>query len=184
MWEKELEVIASIFKEEGMQAQVKWGADIYYHNNEMVVAAGGFKNYFSIWFYKGVFLKDEADKLINAQEGKTKGLRQWRFTSMDEIDVELIRAYVKEAMYIAEQKMALPTNEDTAPLTSPFFETYMQKNQRLNEQFTALAPYKQKEYLEHFEQAKREATKISRIEKAIPLILEGKGLNDKYKKQP
>lgn len=182
MWEKELDIISAIFKEEGMQPQLKWGTDIYYQNNEMVVACGGFKNYFSIWFYKGVFLQDEAKKLLNAQEGKTKGLRQWRFNSIDEIDIDLIRTYVKEAMYIAEQNMPLPKLETSLPADSMLFDGYLANNQALKDQFDLLAPYKRKEYIEYFETAKREATKINRIDKSIPLILEGKGLNDKYKK--
>ncbi len=182
MWEKEIDVVSTIFKEEGMQPQKKWGANIFYHNNEMVVACGGFKKYFSIWFYKGVFLKDEAKKLINAQEGKTKGLRQWRFTSIDEIDVELIRAYVKEAMYIAEQNLKLPELETNTPTNSLLFEEYLSKDETLKKQFELLTPYKQKEYIEYFELAKKETTKINRIEKSIPLILVGKDLHNKYKK--
>lgn len=183
MWENEIDVVSTIFKEEGMQSQRKWGADIFYHNNEMVVACGGFKNYFSIWFYKGVFLKDETNKLINAQEGKTKGLRQWRFNSIDQVDIELIRAYVKEAMHIAENNWKLPELETNIPTSSLLFEEYLLKDETLKKQFELLTPYKQKEYIEYFELAKKEATKLSRIERSIPLIREGKGLNDKYKKK-
>jgi len=59
---------------------------ITYNGKGMWSINGGFKNYFTIWFYNGVFLKDKYKLLVTASEGKTKSLRQWRFTSMDEID--------------------------------------------------------------------------------------------------
>ncbi|MGG5507943.1 MULTISPECIES: YdeI/OmpD-associated family protein [unclassified Myroides] len=180
-WDAELKLIEELFQSMDLDVREQWGTTIYYHNQEMVVAAGGFKNYFSIWFYKGVFLQDTQQKLINAQEGKTKGLRQWRFTSAQELDLELIRQYTEEAMAIAKQKRELPPN--TSPLIiDALFATALEEDPLLLEKFQALAPYKQKEYYAYFAEAKREATKQSRIAKAIPLILQGKGLNDKYKK--
>lgn len=180
-WEIELALIEELFQSMDLDVRVQWGANIYYHNQEMVVAAGGFKNYFSIWFYKGVFLQDTQQKLINAQEGKTKGLRQWRFTSAQEIDLELIRQYTEEAIAIAKQKRELPSN-NTPIIIDALFATALKEDLLLQEKFQALTPYKQKEYYAYFAEAKRETTKQSRIAKAIPLILQGKGLNDKYKK--
>ncbi|WP_378173280.1 YdeI/OmpD-associated family protein [Aquimarina sp. SS2-1] len=47
--------------------------------------------------------------------------------------------------------------------------------------FGKLTPFKQKEYKEYIATAKREATRISRVEKIIPMILKGIGLNDTYR---
>ena len=47
--------------------------------------------------------------------------------------------------------------------------------------FNNITPGKQREYCEHIASAKREATKQSRLDKIKPMILEGIGLNDKYK---
>lgn len=181
-WETEVATIEKIFQAMDLEVQPKWGTNIYYQNQEMVVAVGGFKNYFSIWFYKGVFLKDSHSKLINAQEGKTKGLRQWRFTSADQIDFLLIQAYVEEAIAIAKQKRSLPKEENKPQREVELFTIALQADPLLQEKFKALAPYKQKEYLIHFEEAKKETTKKNRIQKAIPLILHGLSLHDRYKK--
>jgi len=180
-WETELITIENIFRRLDLEVRIKWGSNIYYHNNEMVLAAGGFKNYFSIWFYKGVFMQDPQQKLINAQEGKTKGLRQWRFTSAEDIDIALIEQYVEEAIEIAKQKRSLP-KEKPQPITVELFNNRLKEDAQLNATFNSLAPYKQKEYLQHFKDTKRETTQINRINKAIPLILQGIGLHDKYKK--
>ena len=63
-----------------------------------MIGIGACNSYSGIWFFNGVFLKDKQKKLINAQEGVTKALRQWRFSSVDEIEPELIKAYIDEAI--------------------------------------------------------------------------------------
>lgn len=55
------------------------------------------------------------------------------------------------------------------------------KNSKLEASFNVLTPGKKREYIEHIISTKRDATKLKRLEKIIPLILEKKGLYDKYK---
>lgn len=85
-WDEELALIAAIFDKTPLEKSIKWGADVFTCNGKNVVSYGGFKDYFTIWFYNGVFLEDKFKVLINAQDGKTKSLRQWRFKSKNEID--------------------------------------------------------------------------------------------------
>ncbi len=47
--------------------------------------------------------------------------------------------------------------------------------------FKAFTSSRQRELAEHISFAKREATKQSRIEKIVPMILDGVGLHDKYR---
>lgn len=77
-------------------------------NGKNVVSIAGFKNFFAIWFFQGALLSDSENKLINAQEGKTKLMRQWRFTSKEQINEDQIRRYIAEAIRIetSEQKKA------------------------------------------------------------------------------
>jgi uncharacterized protein YdeI (YjbR/CyaY-like superfamily) len=70
---------------------------VYTYNGKNIFGITGFKNHFAIWFYKGVDLKDNGKVLVNAQEGITKSLRQWRFTSKSEINEKLILEYIEEA---------------------------------------------------------------------------------------
>jgi uncharacterized protein YdeI (YjbR/CyaY-like superfamily) len=56
------------------------------------------KNFFTLWFFNGVFLEDEKKHLVIANEGVTKSMRQQRFTSKDEINEATILAYIKEAI--------------------------------------------------------------------------------------
>lgn len=85
-WSEELSKLKTILNKSGLETAFKWGIDVYTYNGKNIVSCAGFKNHFTLWFYNGVFLKDLDSVLENAQKGKTKSLRQWRFTSIEEID--------------------------------------------------------------------------------------------------
>lgn len=99
-WKLELETLKIIISKTELVETTKWGGPVFTLNGKNVIGILGFKNYFAIWFYKGVLLKDESKVLINAQEGITKSLRQWRFTSKNEIDETLLLTYISEAIAI------------------------------------------------------------------------------------
>jgi len=179
-WEEELLFLKSIIDKTELVETIKWGGPVYVFNKKNVVGIGGFKEYFKIWFFNGVFLKDEKKKLINAQEDKTKSLRQWRFTSKEEVNETEVLAYILEAIENEKQgKIIKPSKKET--IVSELLEKEMSQNKVLAEAFQKFSPYKQYEFLEYIETAKQEKTKLSRIEKVIPMILENIGLNDKYR---
>lgn len=101
-WTAELNLLKEIIAQTELVETFKWGGPVYVLNGKNVLGIAGFKSYFGIWFYNGVFLKDENNVLINAQEGVTKSLRQWRFHDIAEINTESILLYIKEA--IANEK--------------------------------------------------------------------------------
>lgn len=181
-WTEELAFLKSIIQKAGLKMTIKWGAEVYTHKGKNVVSYYGFKNYFALWFYNGVFLEDKHKVLVNAQEDKTKALRQWRFTSMDDVDEKLILNYIHEAIKNEDEgKVWKP--EKTTELTIPeALKQAFSSDNEIEKAFNKLTFYKQKEYVEHIESAKREETKLARIDKIIPMILKGIGLNDKYKK--
>ncbi|RKS25226.1 uncharacterized protein YdeI (YjbR/CyaY-like superfamily) [Flavobacterium endophyticum] len=179
-WEEELEYLKSIIIKTELVEMVKWGAPVYTLNNKNVLAIGGFKNFFTIWFYNGVFLKDSKKVLVNANEGVTKALRQWHFQSKEEIDEKLVLSYIQEA--IENEKAGIsskPAKKEA--IVSEFMEEHFKSDMALKKAFELFTPFKQREFLEYIETAKQEKTKISRFEKIKPMILEGIGLNDKYR---
>ena len=178
-WENEIEQLHAIIRKTSLVETTKWGGSVYTHKNKNVVGIGGFKSYFGIWFYNGVFLKDEKKLLINANEENTKSLRQMRFTSVNEIDEKLILYYINEAIEIEEKGLFIP-KEKKETIIPELLQNEMDKNQELLSKFNAFSPYKQREFIEHLTSAKQEKTQLARLEKIIPLIVEGKGLNDKY----
>ena len=182
LWETELEVLKDIIIKTELVETTKWGGIVYTFNKRNVIGLGGFKDYFTIWFYNGVFLKDEQKLLINAQEGVTKNLRQWRFTSKDEINEKLILTYIAEAIENEKQgKISKPQKKEA--IVSAFFENELETNPDLKLAFQKFTPYKQKEFIEYIETAKQEKTKLVRMEKIRPMIMENIGLNDGYRKK-
>lgn len=99
-WSVELEELRCIITESGLKETTKWGMPVFTFNDKNIIGIAGFKNFFTIWFFKGVQMTDPQKVLINAQEGTTKSMRQWRFTSKEQIDKELLISYIKEAIAI------------------------------------------------------------------------------------
>lgn len=180
-WKEELEFLRNIIDQTELVKTKKWGGEVYTINNGNVLSLAPFKNYVSLWFFNGVFLSDPYAVLGNSQEGKTKALRHWQFTSVKEMDEKKIAEYIQEA--IENEKKGLKWKpEKLEELVLPdLLSKAMKADSDLNKAFSALTPFKQKEYAEYIEMAKREQTKADRLEKIRPLIMAGKGLNDQYR---
>jgi uncharacterized protein YdeI (YjbR/CyaY-like superfamily) len=168
-WKGALVRLRKILNSTELEETVKWGAPCYTIDGKNVVGVGAYKAYCGLWFFQGALLADKRNLLINAQDGKTKALRQWRFQSTSEIDARLIKAYVKEA--IKPERVEL----------LPELAGALRADKKTRGGFEALTPGKQREYASHIADAKREATKLSRLEKVLPMIRDGKGLHDKYR---
>lgn len=178
-WSEELELLKSVIVKTELVETTKWGGIVYVLNGKNVLGIGGFKNYFTIWFFNGALLLDKKKALVNAQEGVTKSLRQWRFSSKEEVDEAAVLEYINEAITNEKQgKNSKPQKKE--PILSELFQKELEADTNLADAFLKFSPYKQYEFLEYIETAKREETKRSRIEKIKPMIKHNIGLNDKY----
>ena len=177
----ELSLLRQIIIQTELEETLKWNAPVYALDGKNVLGLGAFKNHFGIWFFNGVFLKDEKKLLSSAQE-KTKGLRQMRFESIKDIDKTAVLAYINEA--IENQKLGKeikPEKKGKTVVLPKELKDFLKTDASVNESFNSLTPFKQREYAEYIDTAKRTETKQARLEKIIPMILKGIGLNDKYK---
>ena len=176
----ELMLLRDIILKTGLKEEIKWGGPIYTMDGKNILAIGSFKNFLTIWFHQGVFLTDPAKVLVTASEG-TRGLRQWRFSSMKDIKPALVKKYILEA--IANHKAGKEIKPERKPqLDTPAeYAAAFKKDKALKDAFSKLTPGKQREYFEHVLMAKTEDTRVRRVEKSIPMIKKGVGLNDKYK---
>lgn len=177
---KQLEVLRSIIHDCGLGETYKWAFPTYTLGKKNVVALGSFKEHYAIWFFQGVYLRDQAKVLTNAQAGKTRAMRHWKFAPTDILEEDLIKTYVLEAIdnslagkeVKAERKKGYKMPQELAEAL---------KNKDLHSHFYALTEAKQREYANYISEAKQEKTKLTRITKITPMILECKGLNNKYK---
>ncbi len=183
-WREPLEKLREILQQTKLTETIKWGAPVYTLNNKNVVGLAAFKKHYALWFFNGTSLIQNTALLHNAQEGKTKALRQIRFTEKDNLPVDTLKKYVEEAIDLQEKGIAKPVK--TAKKSLPYPEVIkraFEEDKKLEASFKALTPGRQREYLEHIHSAKQEKTKERRLQKNIPLILAGRGLHDKYKKK-
>ncbi|WP_027391757.1 YdeI/OmpD-associated family protein [Aquimarina latercula] len=181
-WKKSLELLRSIMISTEMKETIKWGTPTYTIDGKNVIGLTAFKSYVGIWFHQGVFLKDDQGKLINAQEGKTKGLRQWRFSSYEEIEKDLVLQYVLEAIQNQKDGKEIIIKKPSTNINVPEeLKVILEANKDLKNSFEKLPRFKQKEYAEYITNAKRDTTKATRLEKITPMILRGVGLGDKYR---
>jgi uncharacterized protein YdeI (YjbR/CyaY-like superfamily) len=161
---------------------VKWGMPTYTFDNKNLIGIGAFKNYVSMWFFQGSLLKDKYQLLKNSQEGKTKAMRQIHFKTIGEINKNKLLEYILETIENQKNGLVIKPQKNTKPIIIPDeLGEVFNINKKLEASFKELTPGKQREYTDYIESAKRDSTKKSRIEKIIPLVLEKKGLYDKYK---
>jgi uncharacterized protein YdeI (YjbR/CyaY-like superfamily) len=181
IWQAEQKRLREILLSTELTEEVKWGGPCYTCDGQNVVGIGGFNSYFGLWFHQGVLLEDKKKVLINAQEGTTRALRQWRMHSANDIKPSMIKAYVKEAVSLVRQGKKIGPQKKKPLVVPPELQQALAKNAKARKGFDALRPGLQREYTDHIASAKREETKQKRIEKILPMVAAGRGLNDKYR---
>lgn len=178
-WEKELALLRTIVLECGLTEELKWGCPCYTFEKTNVVLIHDFKEYCAFLFFKGALLHD-ANGILIQQTKNVQAARQVRFTNVKEI-VKLkktLKAYIYEAIEVEKAGLKVNLKKTTEYSIPEEFQNKLKKNATLKTAFKALTPGRQRGYLLYFSAPKQSKTRESRIEKYIPQILKGKGLND------
>ena len=184
---EELIKLRTILLKTPLNETIKWGMPTYTHSKKNVVGIGAFKDWSCLWFHDGALLKDNKEFLINAQEGKTKALRQWRFANVHEIIEEDIWPYIHEAIDNAAKGLTVSFEKkkriEKIDLTScASLNNALKKDKALRITFKKLTKAQQRDYLEYIKEPKRESTRETRINKILPLISIGKPIAALWKK--
>lgn len=180
-WRKEFESLRTIVLNCGLAEELKWGHPCYTFDGKNVVLIHGFKEYCALLFMKGALLKDPRRILIQQTENVQAG-RQVRFANLQEI-VKLravLKAYVQEAIEVEKSGRQVKHKETSEFKVPDEFKKRLNENPALRAAFEALTPGRQRGYLLYFAAPKQSQTRESRIDKSIPLIFDGMGLNDEY----
>ena len=178
-WQKELEQLRMIVLDCGLAEELKWGVPCYTLQKSNVVLIHVFKEYCALLFFKGALLKDVNSILIQQTEN-VQAARQIRFTSTREIVKmeRIVKAYIYEAIEVEKAGLKVELKKTTEFSIPEEFQKKLNKMPVLKTAFKALTPGRQRAYLLYFSAPKQSKTRESRIEKYMPLILDGKGLND------
>ena len=169
-WKEEVMLLRELALASGLAETIKWGGPCYTKGGQNILGLAAFKNYACIWFFQGALLKDEKGYLMNAQEGKTKALRQWRFTSLQEIKKAPIKAYIKEAITNSEKGLKIKAAPKT-PLPLPIELQQAMKDKTFKSKWEALSPSHRREYCEYILEAKKEETRLRRAEKCVKAVM-------------
>ena len=178
-WQKETELMRIIALDCGLTEVLKWGCPCYTLHNSNIVLIHVFKEYCAFLFFKGALMDDPEGILIQQTEN-VQAARQIRFTNLKEI-VKLkatLKAYIFAAIEVEKAGLKVPMKKASEYKVPEEFQNKLDENTGLKTAFEALTPGRQKGYLYYFSQPKLSKTRESRIEKYIPQILIGKGLED------
>lgn len=178
-WEDELKLLRQIVLDCQLTEELKWGVPCYMLKESNIVLIHVFKDYCALLFFKGSLLKDTKGILVQQTKNVQAG-RQLRFTSAAEIEKlkPVIKAYIFEAIEVEKAGLKVEMVKHTELEYPEEFQTKLDKNKALKSAFEALTPGRQRGYNLYFSAAKQAKTREARVEKSIPLILKGKGLDD------
>jgi uncharacterized protein YdeI (YjbR/CyaY-like superfamily) len=138
------------------------------------------KEYCALLFCKGALLKDTHGLLIKAGEN-TQAARQIRLTSLQEIVEKeaILKAYLQQAIEVEKAGLEVVYKKISEFKVPGELQKKLEESPALKTAFAALTPGRQRGYFLYFSAPKQAKTREARIEKCLPRILEGKGLNDR-----
>ena len=175
-WQEELEKLRKISLACGLTEELKWGKPCYTFQNSNIVILQGFKEFCALLFTKGALLKDAKGVL---KKFGWQAARRIPFTNVRVIvEMEpILKAYIREAMEAERAGLKVTYKRNPEPVPEEL-QNKLDENPALKTAFRALTPGRQRGYILYFSAAKQSKTRESRIEKWMPQILNGKGLND------
>ncbi|SIQ06310.1 YdeI/OmpD-associated family protein [Chryseobacterium sp. RU33C] len=178
-WQEEFEKLRTIALSTELTEDLKWGCPCYTYEGKNIFLIHGFKKYCALLFFKGALMKDP-DNILIQQSKNVQAARQIRFTELAQINdlEEVLRSYMFEAVEIEESGAKVEMKKTKEFEIAEEFQEKLDQNPALQEAFQALTPGRQRAYLLHFSSAKQSKTREARIEKCIPQIMEGIGLNN------
>jgi len=178
-WHDEVAKLRTIILDCPLTEELKWGHPCYTFEGSNILLIHEFKEYCAVLFMKGVLLKDVEGILVQQTEN-VQSARQVRFTNLQEI-VKLetiLKAYIYEAIEVEQSGVQIVFKKATEFSMPDEFQNKLDEFPDLDIAFYALTPGRQRAYLLYFSAPKQSKTREARVEKYMPLILNGKGLND------
>lgn len=157
----------------------KWKTPIFYNENEMICGFAAFKKHVSLTFFNGAQMNDQ-HKLFS-EDCSGQKTRTIKFNSLSEINQQSLLAYLKEAFLLKKVPNTSISKKTTFEIPI-LLQAALKNNLLAKTNFENMAYTYQKEYALHISQAKREATKISRLKKVITNLEQNIKMHEQYGK--
>lgn len=179
-WKEEIETLRAIALDCKLTEELKWGCPCYTYEGTNLVLIHVFKEYCALLFFKGALMKDPKGILVQQTEN-VQSARQLRFTSAQEITKlkAVVKAYIREAMAVQKAGLKVEMKKTEEFAMPEELQKKFDEDRAFKKAFEKLTPGRQRAYILHYAGAKQSATRLSRIEKSMPQIFEGLGLNDR-----
>jgi uncharacterized protein YdeI (YjbR/CyaY-like superfamily) len=177
-WQGEMQKLRSILLDCGLEEELKWGKPCFMVEGKNVAIIQPFKEHCSLLFFKGALLQD-THGLLRSQGKNTQSALRLEFTSEAQIKKTVLKAYVQQAIAVENAGLEVDFKAKRELELPQELTQILKKNPKLAKAFQALTPGRQRGYVLHFSGAKQSKTRSARIEKCIPRILAGKGMNDR-----
>ena len=177
-WPEEMRALRPLLLDSGLAEQLKWRQPCYSMDGKNIVMMSEMKAGLSLGFFKGTLLSDP-DGLLRDNGPNSRSMKRMFFTSVEEVQrlADTVSRYVHEAVSVEL------SGATVAPATESELVTELQErldaDPGLKAAFEALTPGRRRYYNIHIGEAKQAGTRAARVEKCIPRILAGKGLQDR-----
>lgn len=175
-WRAEICALRKLLLETELVEELKWYQPCYTYEGKNVAIIGKLKDSCVLSFFKGALLAD-ANGVLETPGPNSQAGRVVRIRSLE--DVQRLSSIIRDLLQLAIEversgkKVVLKSIEERAIPAE--LEMAFASHKGLRDAFEALTPGRRRYYLMHFSSAKQSATRIARIERAIPAIMEGKG---------
>ena len=177
-WQGEIQKLRTILLKCGLEEDLKWGKPCFMFEGANIAIIQPFKEHCSLMFFKGALIKD-THGLLRSQGENTQSALRLEFTSESQIKKSVLESYVKGAIAVEKQGLKVDFKAKRELELPSELTQILKKDRKLAKAFEALTPGRQRAYVMHFNGAKQSATRTARIEKCAPMILAGKGMNDR-----
>jgi len=178
-WQKETQQLRKIVLDCDLKEELKWGCPCYTFEGKNIVLIHVFKEYCALLFFKGALLND-TEKILIQQTENVQSARQIRFTNLKQIVkmAQVIKSYIYQAVEVEEAGLKVPLKKTKDFNIPEEFQKKLTEMPSLKTAFESLTPGRQRGYIFYFSQPKQSKTREARVEKSLPKILDGKGLDD------
>ena len=179
-WRKETDQLRQIALECGLTEELKWGKPCFTFLKKNVAIVIPLKESCAFSFFKGALLKDPKHGLDRIGEHTQAG-RWIKFTSLREIAAarSTLKNYLSEAMELEKSGTKIALKKPGEYPIPEELQRRLDENAVLRSAFATLTPGRRKSYIFHISSAKQATTRAARVEKCVPMILSGRGFNER-----
>jgi uncharacterized protein YdeI (YjbR/CyaY-like superfamily) len=179
-WQKETDKLRQIALDCGLTEELKWGKPCFTFLKKNVAIVIPLKESCAFSFFKGALITDPEHVLERIGEHTQAG-RWIKFTSLREIAAlrSTLKNYLYEAIELEKSGKKIELKKPSEHPIPEELQRKLHKSAVLKSAFLRLTPGRRRSYIFHISSAKQAKTRAARVEKCVPMIMSGRGFNER-----